>query len=133
MAYDLQNLKAKYPLTIFLGPNHELTEDELIDYQEKASIFSAKIEIFDFAIYPPETVRPDRWRKCWYTLAMHSQTQYSKLLFLDIDTKVVKNLDRVFEMSSNAFSMGREKNIDHINGGVFLAIPSKKTGKEMKR
>lgn len=78
--------------------------------------------------------RPDLY---WTFTKLHlwSLTQYSKVVFLDADTLVLKNVDDLFEQISSSGAEGEEAFAacpdigwpDCFNSGVFVTKPSQET------
>lgn len=49
--------------------------------------------------------------------------KYERLVFLDIDTFLVRNVDELF--CSTGFAAAKRKGVDFFNGGVFVYRPSR--------
>ncbi|MBR6253134.1 MAG: hypothetical protein IKR04_04800 [Clostridia bacterium] len=77
--------------------------------------------------YEPNTA--STWRNCWTKLHIFNQTQFDKIVFLDADIMVLKNLDHLFNCPHMTSCLdGEYFNIwpgwDHFNSGCIVIEPS---------
>lgn len=71
------------------------------------------------------------WRDCWTKFRIFDQTQFDKIVFLDADIMVLKNLDHLFDKPHMTSALdGEYFNIwpgwDHFNSGCIVIEPSHK-------
>lgn len=69
------------------------------------------------------------WRDCWTKFRIFDQTQFDKIVFLDADIMVLKNLDHLFDKPHMTSALdGEYFNIwpgwDHFNSGCIVIEPS---------
>ena len=71
------------------------------------------------------------WRNCWTKFHIFNQTQFEKIVFLDADIMILKNLDHLFTLPHMTSCLdGEYFNLwpgwDHFNSGCLVIEPSKK-------
>ena len=71
------------------------------------------------------------WRNCWTKFHIFNQTQFDKIVFLDADIMVLKNLDHLFNYPHMTAALdGEYFNLwpgwDHFNSGCLVIEPSNK-------
>ena len=129
---SLKSVKTKYPLLCMVTPNVSLETTQKL---EKAGIKPVHIDLIEF----PEIIAQlnsevhyevfNTWRYCLSKLNCFTFTQYDKLIFLDADLLILKNLDHCFEMPhmTAAFD-GEYRNLwprwPHFNSGFMVIEPS---------
>ena len=69
------------------------------------------------------------WKYCWTKLSVYDQTQWDKIVFLDCDVMIMKNLDHLFDMPNGTAPMdGEYSNIwpgrPHFNNGCVVIEPN---------
>ena len=69
------------------------------------------------------------WKDCWTKFRIFDQTQFDKIVFLDADIMVLKNLDHLFDKPHMTSCLdGEYFNIwpgrDHFNSGCIVIEPS---------
>lgn len=69
------------------------------------------------------------WRNCWTKLHIFNQTQYDKLVFLDADIMILKNLDHLFNYPHMTSALDGEyfnlwPDWPHFNSGCIIIKPS---------
>jgi alpha-N-acetylglucosamine transferase len=123
---SLRSVESKYLLHVLLTQN---ISEEAISILDKNSILHS--------ILPQEITNPTnvnvhhRWFPTYSKLAMFGQTQYEKIVYVDVDVLVLRNIDELFECAhmsaTNAGSMlPRKKNLRHLNlnSGLIVIEPS---------
>lgn len=83
-------------------------------------------------IYNPTNINRDhRWFLTYCKLHIFNQTEFTKIVFLDADMLILKNIDELFDKphmsATNAGSMlPRKSSWTHINSGLMVIEPSSK-------
>ncbi|ODV60337.1 glycosyltransferase family 8 protein, partial [Ascoidea rubescens DSM 1968] len=99
--YSLQRVKSKYHLIILLTPN--LFESKKTDIRQKLIdnlIDLNKIIIIDHLKPKYEKSfdeHDSRFNDCWTKLKIFKLIQFNKIIFLDSDMLVLKNMDELFD------------------------------------
>lgn len=126
LSASLKFVKSRYPLHVLLTPNiSEKTIDILIKNSITYSILSQNID------NPTNINIHHRWFPTYSKLAIFDQVQYEKIVYLDVDMMVLRNIDELFECphmsATNAGSMlPRKKDRKHLNlnSGLIVIEPS---------
>lgn len=131
LAGSLKSLGSNYPFHLLLTPDISesvllILDKHLISY----SIISQKIE------NPTDVSRVHRWFPTYSKLSVFDQTQYKKIVYLDADMLVLKNIDELFTFphmsATNAGGMlPRKSSWTHMNSGLFVVEPSHSTYMDM--
>lgn len=120
-----------YPFLVLLTPDISAkTISELEKQHIPYKIISEEIE------NPTDVNRNHRWFPTYSKLHIFNQTQYDKVVYLDIDMLILRNIDELFEhehmSATNAGGMlPRKSSWIHINSGLFVLEPSHKLFKDM--
>ncbi|MCH6266020.1 glycosyltransferase [Neobacillus citreus] len=94
---SLKAVKAKYPFYVLLSPTVSLQkEQELKNCSDINVIRYKKSHIDDYTTYGSNGNH--RWNNTFDKLAIFSLTHFSKLVFLDCDTYVIRNIDELFDL-----------------------------------
>lgn len=129
---SLKDEKSKYPLEVLVTPNvsapilnildqlklkytivDAITNDKMTQYNSKINTRFAKI-----------------WHLCLTKFELFRMTQYDKIVYLDADVMVLKNLDHLFEYPHLTSALDGEyyniwPNEPHFNAGVMVIEPNK--------
>ncbi|CAH1420047.1 unnamed protein product [Lactuca virosa] len=76
----------------------------------------------------PNQVRPTRFWGVYTKLKIFNMTNYDKVVYLDADTIVVKNIDILFKCGKFCANL---KHSERLNSGVMVVEPSEKLFKDM--
>ncbi|KAI3721673.1 hypothetical protein L2E82_32690 [Cichorium intybus] len=76
----------------------------------------------------PNQVRPTRFWGVYTKLKIFNMTDYDKVVYLDADTIVVKNIDVLFKCGKFCANL---KHSERLNSGVMVVEPSEKLFKDM--
>lgn len=133
--YSLKHVRSKYPLHVLLTPN---ISKKTVDILSKNSIiFSTLSQKID---NPTNVDVHHRWFPTYSKLTIFDQTQYEKIVYLDADMLVLRNIDELFECAhmsaTNAGSMlPRKKDQRHLNlnSGLIVVEPSHLIFNDMMR
>ncbi|KAJ3179199.1 Exostoses (Multiple)-like 3, partial [Irineochytrium annulatum] len=129
LAHSLRKVHSAYPLTVMLLP--EVSSPELLEsLRDPAHGIESVLEIPELAYPFKVTTKMEGENKmCRYSkLNLWNLTQWDKVVFLDADLLVMKNLDQLFEFSEIAAAMDL---VGTFNTGVFVAKPDENTFKDM--
>ena len=89
LSFSLKKQKSKYPLFAFLTPD---VSSQLEDKLKGQQILTRRIS----KIPPPNlNVQYKRFLHVWSKLELWNQTDIKKIVFLDADTIVLKNIDNL--------------------------------------
>lgn len=85
---------------------------------------------------PTDVDRSHRWFTTYSKLNVFDQTQYNKIVYLDADMLILRNIDELFKYphmsATNAGGMlPRKSSWTHLNSGVFITEPSRELFKDM--
>ena len=129
---SMQRVKTKYPLhVLIINEVHKATIEILnqlgVTY-EYVDIIPTPNDIYEHNLrFEPNTAAT--WRNCWTKFHIFHQTQFDKIVFLDADLMILKNLDHLFEKPHMTAALdGEYFNIwpgwDHFNSGCVVIEPS---------
>lgn len=91
--WDPRSRSKKYPLTVFVAPFIE---------QDKRDILSAAgaiVKELDLVDWQPTVDIWGRWRDLFSKLNIWGETEFSRVLFLDIDAFPLQNVDEIFDLA----------------------------------
>lgn len=93
----LKNVNAKYPLYVVL--NEEISEnmEQTLNEHGIKTIRRPKIELPQEILDKNKSVGKDRWSHTFDKLNIFELTQFEKIIFLDSDLYIRKNIDHLFE------------------------------------
>lgn len=129
--FSYKKTDSKYPFLVLLTPN--ISKKTILVLKK----FNISYEILSEEIHNPTDVsKKHRWFKTYSKLSIFNQTKYSKVVYLDVDMLILKNIDELFlcpHMSAaNAGGMlPRKKSWTHLNSGLMVIKPSSRTFKDM--
>lgn len=92
--WDPQSKTEKHPMTVFVAP---FITEEHRDYFRAAGAIVRELAVREFT--PLTNGSAGRLRDMFTKLEMWSQTDYSKILYLDSDAFPLTNVDEVFDMA----------------------------------
>lgn len=122
---SLMGTNTLYPFLVLLTEN---ISTEIISVIEKRGI---SYKVFNEEITNPTDVdKSHRWFSTYSKLNVFDQTQYEKIVYLDVDIIILRNIDELFEhkhmSATNAGGMlPRKSSWVHLNSGVFVLEPSR--------
>ena len=129
---SLKKVNSQYPLHVLI------TEDVSKASQEILNQLNITYELVDKIKLPDIINEHNRaqglglavtWENCWTKLKIYDLTNFDKLVFLDADILVLKNLDHLFNLPHMTSALDGEyfnlwPNWDHFNSGVLVIEPS---------
>lgn len=129
--HSLKKVESKYPLTVLVSldlynNNKEITEIlafNKIDYIILEKKFTLPVEI-------TQKIYSKRWINTFDKLQVFGLTSFSKIVFLDSDMLVVKNIDHLFEKEHLSFATASEQvsgceDWNLPNSGMIVLVPEK--------
>lgn len=131
LSYSLKKVKSKYPLTVIVP---ETASDELLTRIRKLGLPIQKAP----AVILPEPIQAanpySRWNDTFFKLAVFNLTQFDKIVFLDLDMIVVRNIDDLFQkphMSAVAAGRCAHASWTRLNSGLMVIAPNSTVYSEM--
>lgn len=129
---SMKQVNTKYPLHILVTNNVSASVIEILNQidvtYEIVDTISMPKQIYDFnmSINPKITAV---WKNCLTKFKIFNLTQFDKIVFLDADIMILKNLDHLFEKPHMTSALdGEYFNIwpdwDHFNSGILVIEPS---------
>ena len=130
----LSMVQSKYPLLVLITedvsePCIEILKQIEVEYKK-----IDKISITDNIFEHNKKIDMHlsaTWKDCWTKFRIFDQTQFDKIVFLDADIMVMKNLDDLFEKPHMTSCLdGEYFNVwpgwDHFNSGCIVIEPNHK-------
>ncbi len=124
LSASLRSVGSQYPLHVLLTPN---ISKKVVGILDKNSI---SYSILSREINNPTNVNiHHRWFPTYSKLAIFGQSQYEKIVYLDADMLVLRNIDELFDFphmsATNAGGrLPRKSSWTHLNSGLFILEPS---------
>lgn len=134
----LKRTNAQYPLMVLVTPN--VTKPILnilnqlnLKYKIIAPLYNNKIIQFNRRSNPEMA---KIWYYCLSKFEIFNMTDYDKLLFLDADIMILKNLDHLFEYPHMTSALDGEyfdlwPDWPHFNSGIMIVEPNKEEYKKI--
>jgi alpha-N-acetylglucosamine transferase len=128
---SLANTDTKYPFLVLITKDISTSTMSTLD-KYHVSHKTVEMEIDN----PTNVDRSHRWFPTYSKLNVFDQTQYDKVVYLDADMLILRNIDELFEhkhMSAViAGGMLPGKSLRrHLNSGMFVIEPSRKLFEDM--
>ena len=129
---SMERVKTKYPLHVLVTENVSAATLELLNQlkvtYELVDYIPITEEIYEFnkKINAPLA---NTWKNCWTKFRIFDQTQFDKIIFLDADIMLLKNIDHLFTKPHMTAALdGEYFNLwpgwDHFNSGCLVLEPS---------
>jgi len=128
---SLLKTKPVYGFLVLVSPN--VSKQTL----EKLKRLKIEYKVLEKDIHNPTDVNQDhRWFPTYSKLCIFDQTQFDKIVYLDVDMLVLKNIDELFDCphmsGTNSPSMLSKKyHWTHLNTGIFVVEPSSELFEDM--
>lgn len=131
LAYSLQKTGTAYPLLVLLTPTISL---ETLSTLDSYGITYKKLD-YDFN-NPTNVSKEHRWFSTYSKIFAFGQTDYKKVVYLDVDMLVLRNIDELFTYrhlsATNAGgALPRKKHWSHMNSGLMVIEPSQELFEDM--
>ena len=122
--YNLKVLNSKYPLLCLINENISDDTIKVLDY------FNIKHKLVNSITYDNKD-NVNRWNNTFDKLNVFNLTEYDKLIYLDTDMLILKNIDNLFEI--NRFTMVPDIpfNDNTFNSALMIIKPNINTYKEL--
>lgn len=129
--FSYKKTNSKYPFLVLLTPN--ISKKTILILKK----FNIPYKILSEDIHNPTDIsKKHRWFKTYSKLSIFNQTKYSKIVYLDADMLILKNIDELFLCphisATNAGGMlPRKKSLIYLNSGLMVVKPSTKIFRDM--
>ena len=129
---SMEKVKTKYPLHVLVtkdvsAPTLELLNQLKVTY-DVVDIIETPEDIYEHNLaYNAATATT--WKNCWTKFRIFDLTQFEKIVFLDADILVLKNLDHLFNKPHMTAALDGEyfglwQGWPHFNSGCLVIEPS---------
>ena len=131
LAYSLQKTGTKLPLLVLLTSNISSETLNALDSHRIA------YKVLDYELINPTNVdKKHRWFSTYSKIFAFGQTEYDKVVYLDVDMLILRNIDELFTYkhlsATNAGgALPRKRHWTHMNSGLMVVEPSKELFKNM--
>ncbi|KAL5990592.1 hypothetical protein ACLOJK_011494 [Asimina triloba] len=105
-----------------------LVSDGVSDYAKKLLQADGWIVEVISLLANPNSIRPKRFWGVYTKLKIFNMTNYKKVVYLDADTIVLKNIDELFKCGKFCANL---KHSERLNSGVMVVEPSEVVFKDM--
>lgn len=126
LAYSLQKVNSKYPLTVLLPDDIDSYTEEKVNQVPGVNVHKAAR--VDISHYINSDNSYSRWNDSFFKLQIFNLFGYDKLVFLDLDMIVLQNIDHLFtknHMSSVAAGICVFPEWKGLNSGLMVVEPQK--------
>ena len=127
LAWSLTKVKSVYPLLVLCSDSISFST------YKKLKKYNLQYQTLDNHIIVDDEINKDKgyahWNKTFDKLYVWSLTQFEKVVFLDSDMQVVRNIDFLFDclhMSAVRADKFNEPGIDKLNSGLMVIEPNEK-------
>lgn len=131
---SMERVKTQYPLHVLITKDVSAASREVLDQMGLTYQLIDIIDTPDFIyqhnlLYSAETAAV--WKHCWTKFQIFDLTQFDKIVFLDADIMVLKNLDHLFNLPHMTAALDGEyfglwQGWPHFNSGCVVIEPSHK-------
>ena len=131
---SMSRVNTYYPLHVLINDEVSAASIEILDQlgvtHELVPTIPTPPDIYQHNLnFEPNTAAT--WRNCWTKFHIFNLTQFDKIVFLDADILILKNLDHLFNCPHMTSCLdGEYFNLwpgwDHFNSGCIVIEPSKK-------
>lgn len=131
---SMKKVKTRYPLHVLVTDKVSTASLELLKQlgvtYKKVDTISVSEEIHNYNMKLNSRLSAI-WKDCWTKFRIFDLTEYKKIVFLDADIMVLKNLDHLFDKPHMTSCLdGEYFNIwpgrDHFNSGCMVIEPNHK-------
>ena len=136
---SLKKVKTKYPLLVLItedvsDPGLEMLNQLKVQYKQVD-----KISVSEYIQRHNDQINPQfaaTWKHCWTKFHVFHQTQFDKIIFLDADIMILKNIDHLFKKPHMTAALDGEyfnvwPNWKHFNAGCLVIEPSEELFKNI--
>lgn len=135
----LDNVKAKYPLYVIVNENIGIDTEKVIKEYNIKVIHKSSILIPDSMRERNREFAKDRWNYTFDKLNVFSLTQFEKIVFLDSDLYIRKNIDILFEKENMSAVIDKYEEMDisenwiKLTSGVMVITPETNMTEKLKK
>lgn len=132
LAESMKKVNTKYPLLVFITEDVSQASIEILKQLKIRYELVDKIEIPEKMMAHNEKI--DKaisgvWKYCWTKFWVFDKTEFDKIIFLDADIMLLKNIDNLFQKPHMTSALDGEyfnlwPDWDHFNAGCFVVEPS---------
>lgn len=122
--HSYKNINSKYPLTIIIT---ESLSSWVIDKMNSLNMNYIKVNTSDFDEIFNKSKVCKNWREAFRKLTVFKLIQFDKIIFLDCDTIINKNMDFLFDMSTLTCTGRYNTQSDEVKSllsGMFIFEPN---------
>lgn len=130
--YSLLKTKTKYPFLVLLTPNISSKTLSILNTH------SIQYKILETEILNPTNVnKAHRWFRTYSKINIFNQIQFDKIVYLDVDMLVLKNIDSLFDKPHLSATIDGDpliknnSNKKRINSGLLVFEPSRELFNDM--
>jgi alpha-N-acetylglucosamine transferase len=114
--YNLKQLSTKYPLLCLINESISDRTKQILDY------FGIKYKLVNKVNYSSSTY--NRWNYTFDKLNVFSLTEYDKIIYLDSDLLILKNIDDLFNIKRFTMTSDIPFYYDKLNSAVMIIKPN---------
>ena len=135
LVQSLKSVKSKYPIIVIVTDNVSNESLQVLKNKHIDFVKIGKVNISNKVIEDNKKQGYSNWSNTFSKLVIFGQTQYEKIVFLDSDMLILKNVDDLFNKDSlSAVVAGKSYpgNSDwkDLNSGTMVIVP--KTGEDKR-
>lgn len=126
LVYSLKKVESSYPLTVVIPKSMDSKTKQLIHTLDILVVEADDISI-DFSDISSVNNLTSRWVSTFFKLNIFNLTQFDKIVFLDSDMIIYRNIDDLFEkphMSSVIAGRCAVKEWTELNSGLMVIVPN---------
>lgn len=130
---NLKQVESKYPLHVLITKEVSTATREILNQLDNVTYEEVEvISLPEFIMESNRNIDPrlaTTWENCWTKFRIFDQTQFDKIIFLDADIMILKNIDHLFECLHMTAALDGEyhnlwPNWPHFNAGCLVVEPS---------
>lgn len=122
--HSWKEVRSKYPLTIIAADN---LSDWIIEKMNTLDMNYIRVDMTDFDEIFNKAKVAKNWREAFRKLIIFKLTQFDKVIFLDSDTIMVKNMDHLFDMpmlTCTGRYNSKSDDVKALLSGMFVCDPN---------
>lgn len=135
LSLSLHKVKARYPLLVLCTNDVSTSSIQVLEkYQVPYKVLSEHISVDMSKVNVSKEFQ--HWNRTFDKLLIWSLTEYSKVVCLDSDMQVIRNIDFLFEaphMSAVIADQWNEPGLDKLNSGLMVIEPNLKDYEGLKQ
>ena len=126
LSWSLQKVKARYPLLVLCTKDISVSSIQMLEkYHIRYKVLSEHIHVDESKVNASKEFQ--HWNKTFDKLLIWSLVEYDKVVCLDSDMQVIRNIDFLFEaphMSAVIADQWNEPGLDRLNSGLMVIEPN---------